>query len=86
MKPHISRKRIRALQYPADATFRCTVVNNQIYPLMPRQIANNLGINPRDRLELPRPIPAIMRPSQPGGGMRLPLRGHAVGEGGIGDT
>src|SRR5260221_12202626 len=45
---------------------------------MPRQVADDIGIHPRDRIELPRPVVAKMRPREPRGFMRLPLGGHAV--------
>ena len=61
-------------------SLRTLAVDDQIDALMPRQIADDLGIDPRNRLELPRPVAVEMRPGKPGGRVRLPLGRHAVAE------
>ena len=44
------------------------------------QVADDFGIDPGDRLELSRPVAAIMRPGEPGGGVRFPFGGHAIAD------
>jgi len=46
-------------------------------PLMLGQVANDFCIHPGDRLEFSRPVAVIVRPSQPCGGVRLPLGRHS---------
>src|SRR5208337_4310979 len=62
----------------AGALFPTRVIDDQVYTLMPRQVADDLGIDPWNRLELTRPVAAEMRPGEPCGLVRLPVRGHAV--------
>src|SRR4051812_41925289 len=53
------------------------VLNNHLDAFMLREIANDLGYHPRDRLKFSRPVRAIVRPRQPGGCVRRPFGGHA---------
>ena len=41
------------------------------------EMADDLCINPGDGLELAGPVVGVMGPSDPGGGVVLPLGGHA---------
>jgi len=82
MEPNVRGKSMGALKNAPRLFRRHGVLNDQFNPLMPRQIADDLAIDPRDRLKLPRPIAAIMGPSEPRCRMRLPLGRHAVAEGG----
>ena len=54
------------------------IIDDQFDPLVPRQMANDFGVHPWNGLELARPVVAVVRPSQPGGVVRLPFGGHAV--------
>src|SRR5690606_3495867 len=47
-------------------------------PFMSVQPADDLRIDPRDRLELARPVGSLVRPGNPRGGVRLPFRGPAA--------
>src|SRR5713226_4725956 len=78
MEANVVRKRAGSFQYGLGAVFRPLTLDDQVHALMPRQVADDLGINPWDRIELARPVAAEMRPSQPRRFVRLPLRGHAV--------
>jgi hypothetical protein len=77
MKPNILIQSMRLFQGLARQLFRSRIFDNQFHALMAAQITNDFGIDPRNRLELARPIELVMRPRQPGGGMGLPLGGHA---------
>ncbi len=43
------------------------------------EVANDLAVDPGDGLELAGPVVGIVGPGDPGGGVRAPLGGHAVG-------
>ena len=64
----------------ARAGFGGGIFDDDVHPLDARQMADDLGIDPGDWRELARPVGAVVRPGQPGGGVRLPLGGHAVAE------
>ena len=78
MKTNIREHHISLLQKLANFALRRRIIDNQLHPLMPCQIANDLGINPRNRLKLSRPIPVVVRPREPCCSVWLPLGGHAV--------
>src|SRR5579872_509082 len=80
MKTNVVRKRVRTLQHLASLFRGPGVVDDQLNPLMPCQIANDFSVDPWDRFEPARPIAVIVRPCQPCGSVRLPLGGHAVAE------
>src|SRR4029078_940212 len=44
---------------------------------MVRDHAGDLGVDPRDRSELARPVRLVVRPANPRGAVRLPLGRHA---------
>jgi len=57
--------------------FSGQIVDDQLDSLMPPQMTNNFSIDPGDGFKFSRPIAAVVRPCQPGGGVRLPFRGHS---------
>ncbi len=59
---------------------RCLVVDQNVDLLDAREMADDLRIDPRNRLELARPVGAIVRPRDPRGLVRLPLGRHAIAE------
>src|SRR5262249_51411759 len=60
------------------------VVDQDADALAGDELADDLGVDPRDRRELPRPVAPLMRPGEPGRRVRLPLGRHAVAERGGG--
>src|ERR1700680_56211 len=74
-------KRVGLFQYLARLPAGRGAVNDQLHPLMPCQVANYLGIDPRDRFELFRPVFAIMGPGEPRSRMRLPFGGAPIAAG-----
>ncbi len=72
------RKRARFFEHRARPLFPTPVIDDQVHTLMPRQGADDLGIDPWDRFKLARPVAPQMRPSEPGRLVRFPLGGHAV--------
>src|SRR5690606_33632014 len=55
------------------------VLDEDLDALVPVQHADDLGVHPWDRFELARPVRLVVRPADPGGGVRLPFRGPAPG-------
>jgi len=82
VKVHLGGESVGAFEESARLPGGGGVADDQFDALMPGQIPNDLGVDPRNRLELSRPIIVIVGPSEPRGRVRLPLRGHAVAEGG----
>src|ERR1700694_722501 len=78
MKTDIAGKRIRFFEHRPRALLPTCIIYDQIHTLMPRQVANDFGIDPWDRIDLARPVAAKMRPGEPCGFMRLPLGRHAI--------
>ena len=78
MKTDVVIQCMRTLQCFPRELFSTGILNDQLYPLISAQIANNLRINPWNRFELPWPIEFVMRPRQPGCGVRLPFRWHSI--------
>ena len=78
MEANIVGKRIGFLKYRPSAFFGTFTVDDEIDPLVARQVSDDLGIDPRDGLELARPVAFEMRPREPSGLVRLPFGGHAV--------
>ena len=78
MKTNFVGERIRFFEHRARAIFPAQIVDDQVHTLMPCQRADDLGIDPLDRFEFPRPVGAEVRPGEPGGYVWLPLGGHAV--------
>jgi len=66
-----------ALKYTADAFFLRGGLNNEPDRFAGKYMADDLGENPRDRLEFSRPVFFIVGPGQEGSGMGFPLGGHA---------
>src|SRR6267378_6897333 len=78
MKTNTIRESACFLEHHARTLFPTRIIDDQVHTLMPRQIADDFGIDPWDRIELARPVAAKMRPSQPCRFVRLPFRGHPV--------
>ena len=86
MEADIFQRCVTFIKTLADFSFRRDIANDQLDALVSRQIANDLRIDPRDRLKFPRPIAVVVGPCKPGRGVRLPFGGHAVVEGCRGNT
>src|ERR1700730_9976659 len=78
MKTDIPGKRIRFFEHRPRALLPTCIIYDQIHTLMPRQVANDFGIDPWDRIELAPPVAERMRPGEPCGYRRPPLAGHAI--------
>ena len=78
MEADVGREGIAPLENSARLSGGGSVTHDQLDPLVFSEVADDLGINPRDGLEFARPIPAIVRPCQPCGGVRFPFGRHAV--------
>ncbi len=68
--------RADAREQLARARLARRVVDQDAHPLAPRQVADHLAVDPGDRRQLARPVARLVRPGDPGGGVRLPLGGH----------
>ena len=77
----VCRPRVRSIEQLAHLPFSRRIIDDQFNALMPREISNDLGIDPRNRLEPARPVAAIVRPCEPGCIVRLPLSRHPIAEG-----
>jgi hypothetical protein len=60
------------------AAFGFVVVDEDVDVFDAREMTNDLAVDPRDGLEFAGPVVGVMRPGDPGGGVRSPLGGHAV--------
>src|SRR5580765_2023434 len=78
VKTNVVGERFRTFENSVSLPRRRGIVDDQFDPLVPREIANDLGINPWDGLELSRPVALVMRPCEPRGGVRFPLGGHPI--------
>ena len=78
VKANVGGKCVRAFQDAASLSGRRCVVNDQLDALILREIPDDLGIDPRNRLKFSWPVSVIVRPRKPGRDVRLPLSGHAV--------
>jgi len=55
------------------------IVDEDVHILHSRQVADDLAVDPGDRLEFAGPVFGVVGPGDPGGGVWGPLGGHAVG-------
>ena len=67
-----------SLQDLARALFRKRVVDDQVDAFVTGEVADDFGVDPRDGLEFPGPVAAVVGPGEPGGGVGLPFGRHAV--------
>src|SRR5262249_7068975 len=77
MKADVSVQRIRSVENLLYPSLRRSIVDDQLNPFMFGKVPNDLGIHPGDGVELSRPIIFIVRPRQPGRGVRFPLAREA---------
>ncbi len=63
MKDDVAGERVCLLQNCLRAILCAFAVDDQIDALVASQVADDLGIDPRNRLELSRPVAAQVRPS-----------------------
>ena len=61
------------------AFFGGFVVDEDVDILNLGKVANDFGVDPGNGLKFSRPVFGVMGPGDPGGGVRSPLGGHAVG-------
>src|ERR1700751_1503669 len=66
MEADIVREGIAALENSAGLSRAGCVIDDQLDAFVLRQIADNLGVHPGNRLEFSRPIALIVRPREPG--------------------
>ena len=69
-----------ALQQLACPRLRGGVVDQDADPLAAGQVADHLAVDPGDGRQLAGPVARLVRPGDPRGGVRLPLRRHAKAE------
>ncbi len=74
------RHDLRADQHLASLRLGRFIVDQDVHLLDAREVANDLRVDPRNGLELARPVGAVVRPRDPGGLVRLPLGRHAIAE------
>ena len=80
MEVHAGQIHAGTLEHAAG-TFLCIRVLDEDVDLFDRsELPHDLGIDPRDRLEASGPIAGVVRPGDPGCGVRLPLGRHAVAQ------
>src|SRR5579859_1348122 len=78
VKMNVGGKGVGAFENVARLSCRSRVLHDQVDALVFRQIADDLGIDPRDRLELLWPVILMVRPGEPSRRMGFPFRRHAV--------
>ena len=67
-----------ALEQAGGAALGGEVVDEDVDVFAAGEVADDLGVDPGDGLELAGPVFGVVRPGDPGGGVRRPLGGHAV--------
>ena len=65
----------------ASTFLRSHIVDQNVDSFDSGEVADDIAIDPGNGLEFPWPVFWIMRPCDPGGGVRLPLGGHVQAEG-----
>ena len=63
-------------QHLAGERFLLGVVDEDVNAFASVQVADDLGVYPRDGFDLAGPVVGVMRPGEPGRGMRLPFGRH----------
>jgi hypothetical protein len=74
------------LQDGGGAALGGEVVDQDVDVFDAGEMADDLGVDPGDGLELAGPVVGVVGPGDPGGGVRGPLGGHAVDGGGHGSS
>ena len=67
-----------AAEVADGAVFGIGIVNEDVDRFDLREVTDDLGVDPGDGLEFSGPVFGVVRPGDPGGGVRGPLGGHAV--------
>ena len=67
-----------AAEQAVGAALGGEVVDEDVDVFDAGEMADDLGVDPRDGLELAGPVLGVVGPGDPGGGVRLPFGGHAV--------
>ncbi len=65
-------------EHAAGAVLGGLVVDEDVDVLATGEVADDLGVDPGDGLELSGPVLGVVGPGDPGGGVWCPLGGHAV--------
>ncbi len=68
-----------ALENGGGATLGGLVVDENVNVFDAGEVSDDLGVDPGDGLELTGPVVGVLGPGDPGGGVGLPLGGHAEG-------
>jgi hypothetical protein len=71
---------VALIQNAPGALLGIGILDQNADTLHSREVPDNLAVEPRDGFEFPRPIRFLVRPGEPGGGVRLPFSGHAETE------
>ncbi len=67
-----------AAEVADGAVFGVGIVDEDVDGLDLGEVADDFGVDPGNGLKFSGPVLGIVRPGDPGGGMRSPLGGHAV--------
>jgi hypothetical protein len=67
-----------AEEHATGAVLCGLVVDEDVDVLAAGEVADDLGVDPGDGLELSGPVLGVVGPGDPGGGVRGPLGWHAV--------
>ena len=65
---------------PADVDAEIAAHRRKADPLTLSDLADHFAVHPADRIQFAGPIRLVMRPSQPGGLLLFPFRGHGIAE------
>jgi len=67
-----------AAKMAGGAALGVFVVDEDVDVFDPGEMADDLGVDPGDGLEFAGPVLGVVGPGDPGGGVRVPLGGHAI--------
>ena len=67
-----------AAEMADGAVFGVGIVDEDVDGFDLGEVANDFGVDPGDGLEFSGPVFGVVRPGDPGGGVRSPFGGHAV--------
>jgi hypothetical protein len=80
MELHAFAVNVAVAQHLLSRMFFRRGSDDEVHIFRAGKMADDIGKDPGDGLKLSRPIIAVVRPGQPGSGVRLPFRGHAIAE------
>ena len=80
MKADFLESGVGAIEDADGAALFLLILNEEVDTLVRRKKTDDFGVEPRNGLELARPVFGIVRPCKPSGLVRLPLRSHSVAD------